>query len=72
MATITITIPDTLVPRLTAAARASFPEYAALTPAATFKAITIEHWRGILKNYESGTASIAAIDKALLDSTGIV
>lgn len=60
MATVQVTVPDALVPRLTAAARATFPQYAAFTAAETFKKVTADYWRGILIKYESGQAMTGA------------
>lgn len=71
MATVSINVPDPLITRLTAAARASFPQYSALTLDATFKAITADYWKTILANYESNVANTAAIAKASADSSGI-
>jgi len=71
MAVVSITIPDPLIPRLTAAARALFPQYSALSDPAAFKAITADHWKTILTNYESGVADTAAIAKANTDGGGI-
>ena len=71
MATVTITIPDALVPRLLASARFSYPQYSALTPDATFKAITGDLWKVILTNYESKVATVTASTKASTDAAGI-
>ena len=78
MATITITIPDTLVPRLTTAMRATFPKYSGLTDAACFKQVTGDYWRGVLATYEGQVAfqdaeqhSIAAYNQAETDGSGI-
>jgi len=70
MAVVSITFPDPLIPRLTAAARALFPQYSALSDPATFKAITADHWKALLANYESGVADTAAIAKARTDTAG--
>lgn len=40
MANVTIQVPDALVPRLTAALRATYPQHDALSVAAAFKAVT--------------------------------
>lgn len=56
MAVVSITIPDVLIPRIRTAARALFPQYAALSDAETFKAITAEQWKSILASYESQVA----------------
>lgn len=71
MATVQITIPDALIPRITAAARALFPQYASLSDAAAFKQITADYWRSILANRESGTAATTAASTAATDSAGI-
>ena len=64
MATVSITIPDALVPRIIAAMRVFYPKHAALTDAQAFKAITGEHWKDILANYESNLAETTARAKA--------
>lgn len=56
MANITITVPDALVPRVTAAMRAEFPQYQSLTDVQCFKQITADYWRLILTRYESRQA----------------
>ncbi len=56
MATISITVPDTLVPRIVTAMRAKFPQYSDLTDGACFKQITADYWRGVLINYEAQQA----------------
>lgn len=77
-----ITVPDALVPRLTAALRATFPQHEALGVAAAFKAATADYWRGILADYETRqaeqqaqAANLAAIKaaqaKAATDAAGI-
>lgn len=73
MATVTINIPDALVPRIRAAARAKFssPEDAALTDAALFKKITADYWRSVLSEYEEQEARKAAdatLDTVVLDA----
>lgn len=60
MATVQITIPPALVPRLTTAMRAVFPQYSALDDATCFKKITSDYWRGVLTRYETNQASISA------------
>lgn len=47
MATVSITVPDALVPRLKAAMRATFPQHEALTDAQAFKAVTADYWHGV-------------------------
>ena len=82
MASVTITAPDALVPRLTAALRATFPQHDALGITAAFKAVTADYWRGILADYETRqaeqqaqAANLAAIKaaqaKAATDAAGI-
>lgn len=71
MATVTITIPDALVPRLVTAARARFPQYAALTDAAAFRAISADHWRQLVAGYEAEQSATAQNAQTLADLTGI-
>ncbi len=71
MAVVSITIPDALVPRLTAAMRAQYPQHAALTDAAAFKIITAALWKNILTTYEKDIAAQTASNQATNDSTGI-
>ena len=59
MASVTITVPDALVPRLTAALRATFPQHDALGITAAFKAATADHWRDVLTTYEQRRAAAA-------------
>jgi hypothetical protein len=56
VATISITVPDALVPRLTAAMRATYPQYQALTDAQCFRQATGDHWRTVLAQYEERVA----------------
>ena len=72
MANVTFSVPDPLVPRLSAAMRDTFPQYAALTDGQAFKACTADYWKKILIDYESrqailtSQASVAAIrDQAI-------
>jgi len=78
MATLQITVPDALVPRLTTAMRATYPQYDALNDVACFKQVTADMWRRILVTYEGQQANITAqqsvqtaIAQATNDSTGI-
>ena len=82
MATVSITVPDALVPRLAAALRSFSPQYAALTDAAAFRAATADHWRQVLAQVEeavavasaASTLSTVGLDartKAIADSAGI-
>lgn len=82
MATVSITIPDALVPRLIAAGRGSYPQYDALSDANAFRAITADYWRSILSAWEAqaavgdveaqaAVARALAVAKAAADSTGI-
>jgi hypothetical protein len=67
MATISITVPEPLIPRIVAAARNEFPQYAGLSETEAFKRITADYWRGILARYEADLA----INTAMQDATGI-
>ena len=60
MATVNITIPNALVPRLTAAMNGVFPETVGQDPATAFKAITAAYWQGVLAQYETREAEKAA------------
>jgi hypothetical protein len=62
MATVSITVPDAIVPRVLAALRAQYPQYSQLSDAQAFKAVTADFWRGVLFNYERQQAIIAAQD----------
>jgi hypothetical protein len=61
MATVTITIPDALVPRLRAAIRDKYPQYAKLSDSAAFKAATGDYWRKELATYEREVAHAEAV-----------
>lgn len=71
MANVTITIPDALVPRLTAAARDTFPQYSLLTDVQLFRKITADHWSQVLSDYESRVASRTAFTQAAADGQTI-
>ena len=60
MATVSITVPDALIPRLRAAMRNAFPEFDGLSDTAAFKAATADYWRNVLSEYEQRQAEIAA------------
>lgn len=60
MATVSITIPDAIVPRVTAALRARFPDYSALTDANAFRAIIAQHVRDVVIDYEATRAQQTA------------
>lgn len=71
MATVTITIPDTIVPRLTTAMRGMYPQYSALTDVACFKKVTGDHWSGVLATWEAQQASINQMNQSTSDASGI-
>ena len=82
MASVSITIPDSLVPRLRTAMRGTFPEHQELSDVAAFKEITAAYWRKVLIEWESRTAESQAwqaqraavaevVDAATADSIGI-
>jgi hypothetical protein len=82
MATVSITIPDGLVPRIISMMRANFPEHDQLNDVDTFKRITSDYWRYMLADYEKNTTiesgrrgvEIAAQEaylKAVSDTSGI-
>lgn len=52
MASVTITIPDVLVPRLREMMRSNFPQYSESTDAETFKKVTADYWKSMLASYE--------------------
>ena len=57
MATVSITIPDALIPRIKEAARYLYPQYAELSDVAVFKTVTADQWRSILSTYEGRLAT---------------
>lgn len=82
MASVTITVPDALVPRLRDMMRANFPEYEELSDADAFISVTADYWRHMLAQYEQAEtakalkiqadlAAEAAYQKALVDGSGI-
>lgn len=71
MAVVTITIPDTVVPRVRAAIRAQFPAYAALSDAATFQAVVADYVRTVVISYESTEAQISTQAQTRADMSGI-
>lgn len=60
MASIQITVPDALVPRLREAMRARFPDLDGLTDAQAFKKATADYWRGVLAEHEATQAESLA------------
>jgi hypothetical protein len=56
MATVQITVPDALLPRLTAAMRARYPQYSALSDANAFRRVTSDFWRDQLAAHEGASA----------------
>ena len=82
MATVQITIPDALIPRVRDMARATFPEHAALTQVQLFQRVTADFWRDLLATYEGNnaadvartnleTVNRTARDQAYAESVGI-
>lgn len=71
MATVSITIPDALVPRVITAMRALYPQYAALSDAACFKRITADNWREVLAAHEGNAAYETTRAAALGDGGSI-
>ena len=67
MAVVSITIPDPLVPRVRAAARATYPQFDALTDVEAFKAITAHQWKMVVVGYESRSTG----DQTGIDMAGI-
>jgi hypothetical protein len=53
---VSITVPDTLGPRLVAAMRATFPDYEALSNVDAFRKVTGDFWRTTLLQYEERIA----------------
>lgn len=56
MATVTITIPDAIIPRLRDAMHWKFPETVGVADGTAFKDKTAEYWRQILIDYEGTLA----------------
>jgi hypothetical protein len=71
VATVQFTVPDALVPRVIAAARASFPQYATLTDAALFRQVTADYWRHVVSGYEGLQAATTQTAQAITDLAGI-
>jgi hypothetical protein len=78
MASVAITVPDALVPRLLAALRDNYPQYATLPDAAAFRKATADYWATVLVGYETGQATAAATptvaaarDQAISDAASI-
>jgi hypothetical protein len=82
MATVTIDVPNALVPRLIAAMNGTFPEAAQYDPVVAFKELTARYWRQVLIEWEqreaereaqrkNAVAIAAAKDKATTDAAGI-
>lgn len=80
---VTISIPQAIIPRLTAAMRTAFPQHAALTDLQAFKAITGNYWKTVLVEHEKQIASMTydnekrdaitiARDAAIADSAFII
>jgi hypothetical protein len=69
MATVSITVPNPMVARVRVAARAAFPQYAALSDVAAFQEITAVYWRQIVQSYEATIAADAARATALATAT---
>ena len=65
MASVAITIPNALVPRLTAAMQGTFPETVGQDPAAAFKEITSAYWRKVLVDWEAQQAEKQAYQQQL-------
>lgn len=71
MATVQITVPDALVPRLLVVARANYPQYAGLADAALFRAVTSDYWRQIVAGYEAEQAAAKQTATTTVDLAGI-
>lgn len=83
MANVSINIPDSIVPRVRTAGRATFPQYELLTDVQFFKTVTADYWKQIIAKYEQTdveriyflehqTVVSDAYNKAIIDSAGIV
>jgi hypothetical protein len=78
MATVQITVPDALLPRLTAAMRARFPQHSGLSDVNAFRRVTADYWREVLAAHEASSAVVGtqnafttAADQARSDAAGI-
>lgn len=71
MATVTITIPDAVVPRVAKAMRAFHPELVALSDAAAFKALIAAVVRDMVGNYEAEAGLAAQAAQTAADMAGI-
>jgi hypothetical protein len=60
MATVTITVPDAMVPAMVAAVRDQHPEYAALADAAAVKQVALDALRDCYVSWKQGQANAAA------------
>lgn len=76
MATVSINVPNPMVPRVREAARALFPQYGDLTDTQAFQEIIAAYVRGFVRDYEAQKASeaarIAAFTQAVTDTATIV
>jgi hypothetical protein len=71
VAVVSITVPDVLIPRLVAAGKAAFPQYANLPDTQLLRRIAADQWTQMLAVYEANQASSSAATKAVTDSGGI-
>lgn len=61
MASVTIDIPDAIVPRLRAAMRGQYPQHSNLGDVAAFRRVTADFWRDVLAAHEGTQAGEAAV-----------